>query len=701
MSILDFSIETNKQDRGFSVYSKGVDKTGNDIKNITKSELNDSYKPDDETVRVRQEVVRHFTLGYNTMNTPRREFNDLSVLNRMSIDQMAFNTYQPNNGQSYQGDIVNSWRSNAIRPIVRNKAISVAAHATAHMIFPKIFAQNEASEEQLEAAMVMEDLMEFAADQTDYDMLSLYAVIGALVNPACFVYTDYAETYINQKRDKDENGKWKISKELNEDLSGFQDQVIPVDELYIENFYESDIQKQGWLIWRKVQSYSLMKMKYESTYENFKYVKPGVQLIFNDANNAFYNVYDTNLRGELCEEVIYWNKGADVKLIMVNGVMLTECDNPNPRNDKQYPIVKFGYEPIDEGRCFYYKSLAFKLQQDANIVNTLYQMIIDGTYLNLMPPMINVGGEAITNDVIVPGAVTTLSSPDADLRAVKLSENLQVGMSTLMQVQESVSDSSATQPIISGHKETAYSMSIIQQEAVTMLGPFIKMISSFVKRFGELRVSDILQYMTILDATKVIGDEGKEMTYKTFLIPNKLSAGKSKTRKIHFDSSLPTGKISEDEKLKLSFDTLKAEGGKANGESGDREIFRVNPQIFRELEFSCIVTPDVLAPKSSELEKAYLLEEYDRAIQNPLLDQEQVTKDFLLAAYPKSKQNVDKYIKKQEAPTAPTDAMDAMKQQMSNQALQPGQGAASGQPAQGVPQQMAPNQPIQQGSQPR
>ena len=700
MSILDFTIEGNKQTSSFDVYTKGTDKMGQEIKVKAQSDLNASYNPTDEEKKVRQEIVRHFTLGYNTMNTPRREFNDLSVLNRMSVDQMAFNTYQPNNGQSYQGDIVNSWRSNAIRPIVRNKAISVAAHATAHMIFPKIFAQNEASEEQLEAAQVMEDLMEFAADETDYDMLSLYAVIGALVNPASFVYTDYAETYINQKRDKDDNGKWIVQKELCEELSGFQDQVIPVDELYIENFYESNIQKQGWLIWRKVQSYSLMKMKYESTYENFQYVKPGVQLIFNDANNSFYNVYDTNLRGELCEEVIYWNKGADVKLILVNGVMLTECDNPNPRNDKQYPIAKFGYEPIDEGRCFYYKSLAFKLQQDANIVNTLYQMIIDGTYLNLMPPMINVGGEAITNDVIVPGAVTTLSSPDADLRAVKLSENLSAGMTTLTQVEQSVSESSSTQPIVSGHKETAYSMSIIQQEAQTMLGPFVKMISSFVKKFGELRVSDILQYMTILDATKITGSEDKEAVYKTFLIPNKLSAGKSKTRKIHFDSSLPTGKISEDDKMQLSMDTLKHEGGKATGESGDREIFRVNPEIFRELEFSCVVTPDIMKPKSDELEKAYLLEEYDRAIQNPLLDQEQVTKDFLLAAYPKSKQNVDKYIKKQEAPGAPTDAMDAMKQQMSQNALQPGQGVQQGQP-QGVPQSMAPAQPIQQGAQPR
>ena len=79
--------------------------------------------------------------------------------------------------------------------------------------------------------------------------------------------------------------------------------------------------------------------------------------------------------------------------------MLTDFDNPNPRQDKLYPFDKFGYEPINN-RFFYYKSLAFKLQHDADIINTIYQMVIDGTFLAIFKPMVNVGGEIIASDVI-------------------------------------------------------------------------------------------------------------------------------------------------------------------------------------------------------------------------------------------------------------------------------------------------------------
>src|SRR5690606_1867467 len=144
--------------------------------------------------------------------------------------------------------------------------------------------------------------------------------------------------------------------------------------LFIENFYEPDIQKQGWLIWRRVFSYSLAETKYARLYpDKFKFVRPGVVNLFNDADDSFYQVYDNNLREEEVEEIVYFNKTLDLKIIIVNGVMLTDPDNANPRNDKQYPFAKFGYELINN-RCFYYKSLAFKLQQDASIVNTLYPM---------------------------------------------------------------------------------------------------------------------------------------------------------------------------------------------------------------------------------------------------------------------------------------------------------------------------------------
>ena len=152
-----------------------------------------AYNPPEEERNMISLVVKHFTLGNVTMFKPRVEFNDLSVIMRDQVDQMAWNTYQPNNGEALGDDPSTSWRSNAIRPIVRNKAISIAAHATTRTVFPKIFAFNETSDEQSDAAQVMSDLMEFAGEQSNYEYYELQRTIAALYAPASIGYTEYAE----------------------------------------------------------------------------------------------------------------------------------------------------------------------------------------------------------------------------------------------------------------------------------------------------------------------------------------------------------------------------------------------------------------------------------------------------------------------------------------------------------------------------
>lgn len=606
------------------------------------TDASSAYLPDKEETDMRSLILKHFTLGNVTMYTPRIEFNDLSVIMRDQVDQMAWNTYQQNNGVPYEGDS-EAWKSHAIRPIVRDKAISIAAHATARLIFPKVFAFNDDSDEQHDAAQVMSDLMEWAAHQSDYEYFSLQRVLTSLFSPASIGYTEYAEVYRNVKTERGPDGKYTMEPMLDEAMSGFRNEVVPVDQLYIENFYESDVQKQGWVILRRIYNFENAKAKYQS-YPNFKYVSPGIQILYNDANQTWYQVYDTNMRQEDVEEIIYWNKSLDVKIALVNGVMMDKPDNANPRNDKLYPFDKFGYQIINS-RCFYYKSLSFYLQADASIVNTLYPMIIDGTYLSIMKPMINAGGEIITSNVMVPGSVTTLSSPDASLKPIDTQIDLKSGMGTLQKVEESISESS-TSGLNSGNNPeggnpTAFQISKMEQNAATVLGLFVKMISNHVTQFGKLRKGDILQFMTIPEVAEIENDA--PLVYKTFLMPDKHASGRSKTRKIKFDGQLPDNKISEEEYLKMSYGILEEQGG----EKSKQELWKVNPTLFRQNQYIIQVTPDVMNPMSEELERAFGLEEYDRMIGAPQVFDPEESGKLLLGLYPKTRRDPDKYLAKQ------------------------------------------------------
>lgn len=604
-----------------------------------------AYIETPEQLAVSEMILKHFILGSTNMYTPRVEFNDLSLVGRDQYDQMSFNTYQPNNGESWEGAPQTAWRSRAVRPVVRNKCMSIAAHATARLIFPKVFAYNDEADEQQDAARVMEDLMEWTGDVSNYPYIALMRVITALSSPASIGYTEYGEVSRTVKTERDENGEWKEARIRDEAYPCFMDEVVPVTQLYIQNMFEPDLQKQGWLIWRKVYSYSEAETKYNGVYDSFQYVRPGVQTIYDDANRTFYYVYDPNMRQEDVEEIIYWNKNLDLKIIMVNRVMLTPHDNPNPRQDKLYPFDKFGYEPI-HNRFFYYKSLAFKLQQDANVVNTLYQMVIDKTYLSIFAPMVNTGGEIIAADVIVPGAVTTLSSPDADLRAINpgVPNALQDGIYSIKLVEDSINESSQ-EPLQQGENApggtTAYEISRIEQNANTVLGLFIQMISKHVKDFGKLRLGDILQYLTVPEVVQIEGTDDAELVYKTFFVKD-LSSGKNK--KIYLDKTMPD-EMSDDEYLNASYELLGEEKKK------DMQISRVNPSIFRELQYMVTISPDIMNPRSSDLERAYGLEQYDRMVAAPpgMFDPEETAK-LLLKNNPVTKKDTDKYLAKQPQP---------------------------------------------------
>lgn len=611
------------------------------------------YNESPESMDVSSMILKHFILGDQNMYTPRVEFNDLSLVTRDQYDQMAFNTYQPNNGAGWWGAPQQNWRSRAIRPVVRNKCMSIAAHATARLIFPKVFAYNEDSEEQQDAATVMESLMEWSGDVSNYPYTALLRVITAMASPASIGYTEYGEVTRTVKTEQNADGSWQEEQIRDEAYPCFMDTVVPVTQLFIENMFEPDIQKQGWLIWRKVYSFSAAQAKYNGVYENFKYVRPGVQTIYSDANRQFYYVYDPNMRQEDVEELTYWNKNLDLKIIMVNRVMLTKCDNPNPRKDKLFPFDKFGYEPIND-RFFYYKSLSFKLQHDAEIVNTLYQMVIDGTYLSIFKPMVNVGGEIIASDVIVPGAVTTLSDPNADLRAINVGSDLKAGLETLAVVEKSINESSQ-EPLQQGNDAgeggtTAYEISRLEANANTVLGLFLQMIAKHVKDFGKLRLGDILQYMTVPDVVAIEGEQDADLVYKTFFVNGK---GGGKNKQVSFDKELPD-EMTQDEYMQKSYDLLISEKEK------DMEISKVNPSLFRDLQYKVTISPDVMNPRSEDLERAFSLEQYDRMVAAPpgMYDSEETAR-LLLSTNKKTRSDPDKYLPKQPPPGQPPPQMGA------------------------------------------
>jgi hypothetical protein len=673
MSIIDPQIQTALQAANEKAAKGGVE--------AYKEFQPSVYTPSKEEAEARAEIVKCFTLGYTTMYYPRVEFNDLSTIARDQIDFLAFNTYQPNNGDPLPGDSVNSWKSNAVRPVERNKVISTAGHAAGRLGFLKQSAISPGSEVQEDGAQVMNNLLDYVRANYFDDLFFLNAVLQAEVAPAVIIHEEYRQTYKKVVKETKKNGKYTTESVIDEEMSGFLPTVVPVDQFYIENFFEADIQKQAWLIWRRVQSHDLLEQKYGHL-PNWKHVMPSMHLTYNDANQGFYYVYDPNMRQYMGEEIIFWKRATNrhpaLRLVMVNGILLSEPDAPNPREDGKYPFAKSGYETI-RVPCFYYKSLVFKVSHDANIVNSLYPMIIDGTYLDLMQPMVATGAEIIGSEVIVPGMVTTLSSADAQLRPIRAATNLNSGMAAMQEVEKSLSQTSDVEVVPQGRASqmTAYEISVREQQRDEALGPFRTMLLSLSAQLTELVRGDILQYLTVADADQIT--DKPELVYKSFLTHSN-SPGGSKYSKVKFETGFGTDELEE------SYKTLEEQGGV----DSDMTLLRADPEALRKMKFTSMLSTDALRPRSEQASRMFDLETYDRAIANPIIDQTEATKAFLLATNEKSARNPDKFISKVAGQAGMGGPLAGLMGAM-------GQGSPMGQP-QGQPQGMPQAAPANQMS---
>jgi hypothetical protein len=204
-------------------------------------------------------------------------------------------------------------------------------------------------------------------------------------------------------------------------------------------------------------------------------------------------------------------------------------------------------------------------------------------------------------------------------------------------VEQSINESSQ-EPLQQGEQApggtTAYEISRLENNANTVLGLFLQMIAKHVKDFGKLRMGDIIQYMTLGQVTSI--EDDALMTYKSFMLGS--TPSKTKNRKIYFDATMKD-EYSDEEYLESSYELLQQE----HDAGDDIAIYRVNPMIFRELEFKVSVSPDVLNPRSEDLERAMSLELFDRAITSPVANQEEVFK-ILLSTNKVTKRNPERYI---------------------------------------------------------
>lgn len=580
-----------------------------------------AYNPSEEVKLRFADLRKDFEIGQNIMQTPYEEFgydqdgNMYSLIGRLNYNQKKFNLFRP--PKSKDPDL--SWHSNALKPIIRNKVISIVAHITSQVLYPDIVAQNDDANEDKDMAAVMKDAVVWACEQSKYEEMFIDAVQEMCVNPAIILFQDFAEVKKQIKVKK--NGKITLKEAVDQIYSGFISSIVPLDELFIGNIYEPNIQKQPFLIRRKLIDFVTAKRKYDK-HKDFEFVKPGVKTFFDSGTNTFYEDYDEELERRLVEEVVYYNQQADLELHVINGILLDDPDEPMRREDKLNPFAHSVYETFNS-RFFYGMALVQKFEPDEDNLTTLWRMFIDGTYLQMMPPISVYGETDVNAQDFAPRSINTFASPDVKVEAMNLGQNLNAGQAAIAATEQSMAETSK-QDYAPKADTTAREIEFMEEQMKISLGRTGKMVAKLVKDFGDLLVGSIVQYLPIAQLGEVVGDETALKFPVLFLTDQENAEGKRVTKKIEFTNDLPEAGSEEDLKKIVEEEEFKLLGQE---EKLGMSISKVRPEAFRNMKYK-VKTQASFLSSSSKFAKKMMM--FDRLIGNPVVDQKNLIKKTLL-----------------------------------------------------------------------
>lgn len=585
---------------------------------------------------------------YDLQHKPHREFNDMSILDRQDLMQKVFNTYEEPESE----DPDESWKWRGVKPTSRNKTISMAAHLISSMLYPNAMGQNELDEEDKGASEVMSSMLKWNIDNSDYEMSMLFGVVASCVNPCAYIELEYVES-MQTVREELENGDISIKEVIDQITTGIQAENVPMEEVMISNFYQFHHQKQPFIVRRKLIDFQEFQSKY-SKHKNLKFVTPGIQVVFSAENNTFYEVEETS-KDHLVEELTFKSRTKDVEITYVNGIYFgkdnVEANGMKHRRcvagkfgDKMeipvYNEAKWGYEPIDEKKFYYYKSLVDKLWPEQKLLDRMSRLVVDGSVMDALPAIITTGAPKVDSSVHFPAAVTAFPK-DATITPLNTGRNLN-SLYTNLSETERVMGQSSQDDIRGGSvpdgQRTAYEIARVEQNAIIKeFAIFGRMVGNAVEQIGDLMVDLIIKYQTVGDAEEV-STGAYRLTDKNYTLQNETIDGRKFTKKIRFTDEMMGRDMTEDEVIEDSYKKLD------DSEKSGVYLYEANPVLFANRKYIINIEPDQMMPRLEAFKEEKNIRARTLMMSSPFVNLEEVDRDFLFD--PLTEGQSDKYMKK-------------------------------------------------------
>lgn len=564
------------------------------------------YAPEKEELDDIQEVLGAYVTARNVMQRQYEYFNGRNLFECIDDWTKRWNGYIPP-----LNPLMDQTSWNIFYNFTRNAIISYLARVALNPVKAQILAVNKKtgflSKKFSEA---LEDMNQYSLNEENGDAKYLQAALEAAVKGTVVVYEGYMKNFQKEKTVESYDavtGRVKYKEKDRVIFDNCYQEVVPLEDFYITNAYQPDVQKQPRIIWRKLTTYFEAQNEF-SHYRNWKYVRPGNYTLAMEMQTFYRQAQLADLPMDRVEILRYYCRRTNTHIVLCNGILM--YSGPIPFKDGKYPFAKTVNEPF--GNDFFWgQGMPGKYMGEQDLINSFINMMAQKTTNSLLPTGLSSDlDDLIEDDVIEIGKMRQVSDVNKwkflEPPAVEGAE-FNMFQTILNLAKDSANVGAGDLTTAGGGKVTARQVLLKQQELVQKLSFNTNYLEDLEVDRTKLRTSHILQFYPIPRIERITGRGGKELeelVYRDIRLSNsELSDGRKGTKivKLVGDVGNP------DERQKLA-DDLSVQELMGEDQGVPTEAMALSVDIFQEYDTNVQVVKNSSFERNQALDQASRME---------------------------------------------------------------------------------------------
>jgi len=512
------------------------------------------YIPDYEERKAISMVLDDYVKGRNLIQKGYNYFNGRSLIDCIDDWTKRWNGYIP-----AQNPLLDTTQSQIFLNYTRNAIISYLVKTAMTVAKPKFVAINKKNKiESKQFAQFLKDVNNYSLNNENGDAKFFAAALETATKGTCITY----EGYLKQETEVDvpvkydsTTGEMKTKKEKRVMFDDCYQEIHPVEDFLIANPFQPDIQKQLFILPRKITTFNEANDEF-GHYPQFKYVKAGQYTLTAESTTFYRNSLISELAKDQVEVLRWYSRIKNRHIVMINGVII--YDGCIPFKDGKYPYAKAIHEPFAND-FFWGAGAPNKIMGEQDLKNMLTNMMVDKTQGSLLPYGLSSDlDDLVEDEFLQPNKIRKVGDINKwkfeSLPGVTSGEVQMLGIVD-KNLGENSGDASGAGSSSSprGGKLAARQVLMKQQELMQKLGFSTNYLEDYERDRTELRVNHILQFYSIpkFEAiTGVAGKDAQKLVYRDVTIENtKLQDGRIGNKVIRL-----TDKLGSNDKTQMADD---------------------------------------------------------------------------------------------------------------------------------------------------